>query len=285
MNHIDNCLIFQRDICSFIPIVIFLRFDFVPHALAFQCSAVFLPIPTLDKRLSASLAKGNVGFAAVVIQGVGIHRNKSSKAEICRIHDGFDHRLNLDLPGGNIIFQSHLQFRYVLDKILQHQGTVNGIRPVPRMEQIFLIRHTDFPIDPLRIDYFAFHQTADSKESHGVGVKLFQILYHVLHGNAVAFDHIDQYIPVLVGIITGLFQRCNIIPIVIVRMNILQTPTDQDFGAFLQRPVPEFQIQITQFNQQLLPGRIPLIGNGTLLVPTIFRTKHDRETSQLIKAM
>ena len=116
---------------SFMPIVILLGFEFVPHTLALQCPAVFLPIPTLNECLAASLAKGDVGFAAVVIQGVGIHRHKSGKAEICRVHDGFDHRLKLDVSGGNIIFQSHIQLRYFLDKSLQHQGTVVAVRPIP----------------------------------------------------------------------------------------------------------------------------------------------------------
>ena len=116
---------------SFMPIVILLGFEFVPHTLALQCPAVFLPIPTLDECLTASLAKGDVGFAAVVIQGVGIHRHKFGKTEIGRVHHGFDHRLKLDVSGGNIIFQSHFQFRYVLDKSLQHQGTVVAVRPIP----------------------------------------------------------------------------------------------------------------------------------------------------------
>ena len=85
---------------SFMPIVILLGFEFVPHTLALQCPAVFLPIPTLNESLATSLAKGDVGFAAVVIQGVGIHRHKSGKAEIGCVHHGFDGGLQLDLPGG-----------------------------------------------------------------------------------------------------------------------------------------------------------------------------------------
>ena len=116
---------------SFMPIVILLGFEFVPHTLALQCPAVFLPIPTLNECLATSLAKGDVGFAAVVIQGVGIHRHKFGKTEIGRVHHGFDHRLKLDVSGGNIIFQSHIQLRYFLDKSLQHQGTVVAVRPIP----------------------------------------------------------------------------------------------------------------------------------------------------------
>lgn len=101
------------------PIVILFGSDFVLLALTLQRSAVFLTISTLDKRLSLSLAKGDISFAAVFIQGVSIHRYKSSKIQISCVHDGFDHGLQLNLSGGKVAFQFHFQFWYVPNKILQ----------------------------------------------------------------------------------------------------------------------------------------------------------------------
>ena len=81
-------------------VIIVLRLVFIPHALAFQYSAIFLPVPSFDERFSAGLTERNIGFAAVVIQGVGIHCHKSGKTEIGCVHHGFDGRLKLNLPGG-----------------------------------------------------------------------------------------------------------------------------------------------------------------------------------------
>lgn len=48
--------------------------------------------------------------------------------------------MQLDLPGGEVIFQAHIQLRYFLDKPLQHQGTVGAVRPIPPAEQVLLFR-------------------------------------------------------------------------------------------------------------------------------------------------
>ena len=90
----------------------------IPDALALHGSAILLPVPSFDERLTASLAERNIGFTAVVIQSVGIHRHKSGKTEIGCVHHGFDGGLQLDLPGGEVIFQAHIQFWYLVNKPL-----------------------------------------------------------------------------------------------------------------------------------------------------------------------
>ena len=84
--------LFRFKLCL-LPVVILFGFEFVPHALAFQCSAIFLPVPSFDEHLTARLAERNIGFAAVVIQRIGIHRHKAGKTEISRIHHRFNHGL------------------------------------------------------------------------------------------------------------------------------------------------------------------------------------------------
>lgn len=137
---VEICVLMK---CLFVTVIIVLRLVSIPHTLAFQGAAVLLPISSFDERLTASLAERNIGFTAVVIQGVGIHRHKSGKTEIGCVHHGFDGGLQLDLPGGEIILQSHIQLRYFLDKPLQHQRALCAVRPIPLPEQILLFRHTD----------------------------------------------------------------------------------------------------------------------------------------------
>ena len=99
-------------------VIIVLRLVFIPHTLTFQSAAILLPVTPLDKRLTASLAERNIGFPAVVIQSAGIHRHKSGKTEIGCVHHGFDGRLKLNPPGGEVIFQTHIQFWYLVNKPL-----------------------------------------------------------------------------------------------------------------------------------------------------------------------
>lgn len=84
--------LFRFALCL-LPVVILFGFEFVPHALTFQSAAILLPVATFDKRLTARLAERNIGFAAVVIQRIGIHRHKAGKAKICRIYHRLNHRL------------------------------------------------------------------------------------------------------------------------------------------------------------------------------------------------
>ena len=93
----------------------------IPDALALHGSAILLPVPSFDERLTASLTERNTGFTAVVIQSVGVHRHESGKAEIGCVHHGFNGGLKLDLPGVQVIFQAHIQLWYLLNKSLQHQ--------------------------------------------------------------------------------------------------------------------------------------------------------------------
>ena len=79
--------------CLFMAIIVVFRLVFIPHALAFQSAAILLPVSPFDKRLTARLAERNIGFTAVVIQRIGIHRHKAGKTEISRIHHRFNHRL------------------------------------------------------------------------------------------------------------------------------------------------------------------------------------------------
>ena len=72
--------LFRFTLCL-LPVVILFGFEFVPHALAFQRAAIFLPVPSFDERLTAGLTKCDIGFAAVVLQSVGVHRHKSGKSE------------------------------------------------------------------------------------------------------------------------------------------------------------------------------------------------------------
>ena len=90
--HFKDGHLFRFALCL-LPVVILFGFEFVPHALTFQSAAILLPVATFDKRLTARLAERNIGFAAVVIQRIGIHRHKAGKAEICRIHHRFNHGL------------------------------------------------------------------------------------------------------------------------------------------------------------------------------------------------
>ena len=84
--------LFRFTLCL-LPVVILFGFEFVPHALTFQSTAILLPVSPFDERLTARLAERNIGFAAVVIQCIGIHRHKTGKTEISRIHHRFNHRL------------------------------------------------------------------------------------------------------------------------------------------------------------------------------------------------
>ena len=90
----------------------------IPDALALHGSAILLPVPSFDECLSTGLAERNIGFPAVVIQRVGVHYHESGKAKISCVHYGFDGRLQLDLPGGEVIFQTHIQFWYLVNKPL-----------------------------------------------------------------------------------------------------------------------------------------------------------------------
>lgn len=73
---VEICVLMK---CLFVAVIIVLRLVFIPHTLAFQGAAVLLPVSSFDERLTASLAERNIGFTAVVIQGVGIHRPENVK--------------------------------------------------------------------------------------------------------------------------------------------------------------------------------------------------------------
>ena len=134
-----------------------------------------------------------------------------------------------------------------------------AIRPIPLPEQILLFRHTDTVVDPLGIGSFVLHQTTDGEYCHGVGIELLQILHHFFHMDIIAFQSIYHDIPITRRIILIPFQMCHIISVEIARMNILQTPPDQNLRTFLQGLISQLQIQIAQLNQQLLPGRVAAV--------------------------
>ena len=181
--------------------------------------------------------------------------------------------MQLDLPGGEAIFQTHIQFWYLVNKPLQHQRAAGAVRPIPLPDQILTFGYTDIIINSLGIAFFALYQTTDGKGCHGVGIELLQIPYHILHADTIALQHIHQEIPKVIRIIVIHSQVYHFVSVKIVGMDIFHTPPNQNPCAFLHGLVPQFQMEVTQINQQFLTRWIPLKHFGRLF-RFIYRIDH-----------
>ena len=77
----------------FLSVIVIAGLAVVPDALALHGAAVFLTVASLDECPAASLAEGNVGLAAIIIQSTGVY---GSEAAQCKIRS-IDRRMNVSL--------------------------------------------------------------------------------------------------------------------------------------------------------------------------------------------
>ena len=75
------------ELAVLLPVVVIAGLTIIPDALAQIGAAVFLPVASLDKGPSASLAESNVGLASIIIQRTGIDRCKAAQTVIRSIDD------------------------------------------------------------------------------------------------------------------------------------------------------------------------------------------------------
>ena len=80
-------------------------------AQALHGAAAFLPVASLDESPTTSLAEGNVGLAAIIIQSTGVYGSEAAQCEIRSIDRRIHHRFYADLLCFIIEDQFHRQFR------------------------------------------------------------------------------------------------------------------------------------------------------------------------------
>ena len=97
----------------FLPVIVITGLAVIPDALALHASAVFLPVAPLDEGPATSLAEGNIGLAAVIIQCTGINGSKATQGKIGGIDGRIHHRLHTDLLCFIVEHQLHRKFRQV----------------------------------------------------------------------------------------------------------------------------------------------------------------------------
>lgn len=83
-RHIIRTII---ELAVLLPVIVITGLAVVPDALAQIGSAVFLTVAALNEYTSASLAEGDIGFAAVIVQRSGINGNEATQSIIRSIDD------------------------------------------------------------------------------------------------------------------------------------------------------------------------------------------------------